>query len=456
MKMRLKSQKEKFLINLSSGILPTLGNKFLFIVLISILFRFLNAVPVPGVPIDSLKEVLSQYSFGEILNITSSGALANTTLIAIGLGPHINASVVFQLLGSVVPKIQELQKEGVKGRMVLNMYTRLLTVPLAIIQSIVIYLFLKEYQLVAPLSGVELGVLVAGFTGGSMLLMWLSELLTEDNFINGSSYLIAAGILADVPGKFSLGEMANNNWVIVGVLLFTFLWIGFIGYVMAAVKKIKIKHAKVMSFATKPIDDNHLPLRLNQSGVMPVIFAMSFMSTPSLVMDLLSRSDLAAKYQWIANVSEWVTKYMGSENIYYSLILASLIVVFSVFYTFVVFSPHDTSENLKKQGAYIPGIRPGSDTKQYLTKIMVRLSIVGSMFLAFITIFPILLPKFLISTWNYTLPSFLGSGVISKNWVFDVPFLFSGTAIIIIVGVAVEVFDKIRSMQTDRYSVKGI
>ena len=256
--------------------------------------------------------------------------------------------------------------------------------------------------------------------------------------------------------KFSLGEMANNNWVIVGVLVFTFLWIGFIGYVMAAVKKIKIKHAKVMSFATKPIDDNHLPLRLNQSGVMPVIFAMSFMSTPSLVMDLLSRSELATKYQWIANVAEWVTKYMGSENIYYSIILASLIVIFSVFYTFVVFSPQDTSENLKKQGAYIPGIRPGSDTKQYLTKIMVRLSIVGSMFLAFITIFPILLPKFLISTWSYTLPSFLGGNVISKNWVFDVPFLFSGTAIIIIVGVAVEVFDKIKSMQTDRYSVKGI
>lgn len=317
-------------------------------------------------------------------------------------------------------------------------------------------MFLKEYQLVAPLSGLELGVLVAGFTGGSMLLMWLSELLTEDNFINGSSYLIAAGILADIPGKFSQGEMSTNTWILVGVLIFTVLWIGFIGYVMAAEKKVKIKHAKVMSFATKPIDDNHLPLRLNQSGVMPVIFAMSFMSTPSLVMDLLSRSELVSKYQWIGNVSEWVTKHMGSENIYYSIILAALIVLFSVFYTFVVFSPQDTSENLKKQGAYIPGIRPGSDTKKYLTKIMVRLSIVGSIFLAFITIFPIVLPKFLTSTWSYILPSFLGSGVLAKNWTLDAPFLFSGTAIIIIVGVAVEVFDKIRSMQTDRYSVKGI
>lgn len=442
--------------------------KVLYLLIITVIFRFLWIIPLPSIPVDSLKSILDQYSFGEILNMTSSGALASTTLIAVGLNPYINASIMLQLLGSVIPKLQDLQKEGIRGRMVINMYTRLLTVPLAILQSIVIYLALKQYQYaipqlqgIFPLSLIELGTLVATLTGGAILLMWVSELITEDGFLNGSSYLIAAGILADIPGVLSGSLETTANRIVAITVAVSLLWVGFIVFITSAERRIAIKHARIRTFGQKPIKDNHLPLKLNQSGVMPVIFALSFLSTPMMILDAIMKSDLPDKYTWLSKLDSFFQMVANSNSEtynpwYYNGILVFLIVSFSIFYTFVVFKPSDTAENLQKQGAYIVGVRPGEETKRYLTKIMLRLAVVGSIFLALIAIVPMVIPDVLQSTGSYSLPAFLGGATISKNWSVDVPILFSGTGILIVIGVAVDMLEKIRSMKTEEYSIKGI
>jgi len=421
-------------------------NKILFLILITLVFRFLTAIPVPGVPLDALKQILSQYSFGEILNITSSGALASTTLLAIGLGPYINASVVLQLLSSVVPKLEEIQKEGAKGRMIINMYTRLLTLPLALLQSVVIYYFLKSNGLVyvnvnlpGVLTGLEIGSLIASLTGGSILLMWISEILSEDNFVNGSSYIIAAGILADIPGKFSAGLSGVEDYVMAIVVVVTILWVAFVIYITSAERRIPIKHAKVKSFSSKPMKDNYIPLKLNQAGVMPVIFALSFLSTPALVLDLLQKSDWVSKYSWLQTISEFVTKISDTKSIVYNVILALLIFGFSIFYAFVVMNPEERADSLKRQGAFIPGVRPGEESRRYLSKILLRMSIWGGLFLVIVAVLPMVLPNLISSHLNITVPIF-----------------FSGTGVLIVIGVMVNILDKFRSLKTERYTLTGI
>lgn len=421
-------------------------NKVLILFLFTLIFRFLSSIPVPGVPLNSLKEILSNYSFGEILNMTSSGALANTTLIAIGLSPYINASVIIQLLESVIPKLKELREQGLRGRMVLSMYTRLLTLPLALLQGMGIYIFLKQSGLPIGdpdipglMTPIQIATLITSFTGGALLLTWISELISEYKFVNGSSYLIAAGILSDIPGKFTGDTMNGNVYVMIGVIVFIILWVGFVVYVTEAEKRLTIKYAKIMTFGSKPVSDNHMPLKLNQSGVMPVIFALSFLSTPSFILSIISNTKLPERFTWITKINEIVNKATDSNGIYYNIILTVLIILFSLFYTFVVFNPEETAKNLQKQGAYLPGVRPGKETQSYLTKIMLRLGVVGSLFLAFITLIPFLVPSLLL-----------------KYGDISVPMIFSGTGILIVIGVSTDVLQKVRSLKSEEYRFKGI
>ncbi|MBN1374461.1 preprotein translocase subunit SecY [Candidatus Dojkabacteria bacterium] len=440
--MKAKSKIQKWILSFRSGNGPDILNKTLFILLVSVLFRILFAIPVPGVPINSLGELLSQYSLTEVLNITSSGALMNTTLIAIGLGPYINASVVIQLLTTIFPKFQELQKEGVSGRMKLSMYTRLLTLPLAVFQSVAIYLALKGDGIIMPLFPLELACLIAAFTGGSFLLMWLSELVTEDGFLNGSSYLIAAGILSDIPSRFISASGSVGTLVLILTIVGSLLWIGFVVFVTSAERRVVMKHAKIMTFNSKKVKDNHLPLKLNQAGVMPVIFATSFVSMPQLLVKVLSNVSWVQTTAWLSNaVSKIELFYTDASLEYYRQgLIALLIIVFSLVYTFVVFNPREVAENLQKQGAYIPGVRPGKDTTNYLIKVMLRLSVVGSIFLSLLAMFPFIVQEI--------------TSLFNENLI--IPMFFSGTGILIVIGVAIDLFNKIRSMKTETYSITGI
>jgi len=308
--------------------------------------------------------------------------------------------------------------------------------------------------------------------------MWVSELLTEDNFVNGSSFLIAAGILSDIPGRITGGLNQSSDRVMIITSIVSLLWIGFIIVVTSGERRLTIKHSKVMSFGRKEVKDNHIPLKLNQAGVMPVIFALSFLSTPTLIIDLLMKSDYISNLSWISGVQGVVSKITNPDLIYYNLVLTLLIIIFSIFYTFVIFNPEDIAKNLQKQGAYIPGVRPGEETTNFLTKIMLRLSFAGSIFLAFITLIPLVIPKILQATWTLEFPdrfintlsqfSLFSVGMpnavvnaleafqISKDWSITVPIFFSGTAILIVIRVALDVLDKIKSLKTEKYSVTGI
>jgi preprotein translocase subunit SecY len=394
-------------------------DKLWFTLMVIVVFRIMAAVPVPGVPLDALKQFFGGSSFGQVLSLVSGGVLENATLVAIGLGPYINASVIFQLLGSVVPKIEELQKEGAQGRKVINMYTRLLTVPLAIMQSLVIYSILQQYGIMSKLEPLALVNMVATLTAGAVIMMWMGELISEHGFGGGSSLLIFAGIMAGIPGslKTNVGSLTSADLVTLGgsYLLIIMLVV----FITQAERLIPVQYARRVRAAGPTVGSN-LPIKINQSGVMPVIFAMSFLSFPQLIAQFLTGASIPDS---IKNGASWLVTQLGNP-VTYNALLFIFIVMFSLFYTFVVFNPGRVAENLQKQAAFIPGVRPGAQTVKYLTVTAGRLAILGSLFLAGIALVPNVAKEL---------------GILSQT-------VFSGTGLLIAVGVILDVRRQIESM----------
>jgi preprotein translocase subunit SecY len=397
--------------------------KIFFSLFMLVAFRFMASVPVPGLPEDALKSFFADSQFGDVLSLVSGGVLQNATIVAIGLGPYINASVIFQLLGSVIPKIEELQKEGAQGRRILNMYTRLLAVPLAILQSFVIYSVLQQYGIMDQLSSWDLVNMIATLTAGSMIMMWMGELISESGVGNGSSFIIMAGILSGIPGSLksniNSGSQAHS-WIV--LLFFMIILMGVI-VINISERKVKIQYARrVRSTGTSA--ESHIPLKLNQSGVMPVIFSLSLLSFPQLIGRFLTGDKIP---EFISNASIWVTTQLENP-VTYNILLSVTIVFFSFFYTFVVFNPSNIAENLQKQGAFIPGIRPGKQTEKYLSKSAMRLNILGAIFLAVIAILPSIAQTL---------------GYISSS-------IISGTGLLILVGVVLDMKSQIESLIVTR------
>ena len=246
-------------------------DKIWFTLVIILVFRVMAAVPVPGVPLDSLKRFFGDSNFGEVLSLVSGGVLENATMVAIGLAPYINASIIIQLLGSVVPKIEELQKEGMQGRKVLNMYTRLLTVPLAILQSLVIYSVLKQYGIITGMETVDLINMVTTLTAGAVIMMWMGELISENGFGGGSSLLIAAGIIAGIPGSVQQNQQTLSDTNIIGLAVVSAVLVAAVVFVTQAERLVPIQYARRVR-AAGPTVGSHIPLKLNQAGVMPVSY----------------------------------------------------------------------------------------------------------------------------------------------------------------------------------------
>lgn len=398
-------------------------DKIWFSVLVIVFFRLMAAIPVPGVPLNALKDFFGNSGFGEVLSLVSGGVLENATIVAIGLGPYINASVIFQLLGSVIPKIEELQKEGAQGRKIINMYTRFLTVPLAVVQSFVIYTVLKRYGIMTELSTLDLINMIATLTAGAVIMMWMGELVSEMGIGGGSSLLIFVGILSGIPGslKTNFASMDGRD-VTVLVLSFLAILLGII-FVTEAERQVPIQFARrVRSVGTAA--ESHIPLKLNQSGVMPVIFAMSMLSFPQLIAQFLTGDKIP---DFIKDSATWITTQLENPYIYNGLLFV-LIVAFSMFYTFVVFNPANVAENLQKQAAFIPGVRPGPQTVKYLTKAASKLSVVGALFLAVIAIIPSIAQEI---------------GLISSA-------IVSGTGLLIVVGTILDIRRQVSSMVVTR------
>ncbi|HOV29810.1 MAG TPA: preprotein translocase subunit SecY [Candidatus Dojkabacteria bacterium] len=396
--------------------------KMIFSLMIMVIYRILSAIPVSGIPADAIKQLFEGTGVGEVLSTVSGGVLETASIVAIGLTPYINSSIIFQLLGTVIPKLEELGKEGQEGRRKISMYTRIVTVPLAILQSFVIYSSLLAMGLIPKLGTLELIGMSATLTAGSVVMMWFGELVSESGLGGGSSYLIMLGILSGIPGTIRTNFLTMDSMQKVVFTVISLLLVTSVVFITQAERRVKIQYSRRVRAGGAM--ESYIPIKPTQSGVMPVIFAMAFISFPQLIGKfLVSKNYNQSLTDFVEKILEW----LGNPYIYNSLIFV-LIIAFSFFYLTVVFKTDELAENLQKQGAFIQGIRPGENTSEYLRKISFRLTTIGAIFLAVLSILPDI---------------FVQIGLIPQS-------VFSGTGLLIVVGVILEIKRQIESMITVR------
>ncbi len=401
--------------------------KILFSLLILLIYRLLAAVPVSGIPAEAIVKLFEGTGFGEILSTVSGGVLETASIVAIGLTPYINASIIFQLLGTVIPKLEELRKEGPEGRRKISMYTRFATVPLAILQSFVIYSTLLGFGLITQLGPLELAAMSATLTGGSIIMMWFGELISEDGLGGGTSYLIMLGILSGIPGTLTSNFVTMDELQKLVFILFSLVLIISVVIITQAERRVKIQYSRRVR--TGGAMESYIPIKLTQSGVMPVIFAMAFLSFPQLIGKFLVSRNFDPT---VTEISQKVIDALSNPYVYNTITFV-LVVLFSFVYLTVVFKTDELAENLQKQGAFIQGIRPGDHTSDYLRAVSFRLTAVGAIFLGLLSILPDI---------------FVNTGIITA-------VVFSGTGLLIMIGVVLEIKRQVESMMTvrsyDRY-----
>jgi preprotein translocase subunit SecY len=369
--------------------IPELRAKILFVIGILAIFRALAAVPVPGIDIARIREFFDQHQLFGLLSMLSGGALDMFSIVMLGVGPYITASIIMQLLTMIFPKMKELQREeGEAGRAKFNQYSRLLTVPLALIQAYGFLLLLQNQGVMDPLAGLDLVATIMIVTAGSVLLMWFGELITEKQIGNGVSLIIFAGILAMAPSAIQQNILAYDPAKIPSYLAFlamALLVILGVVFINESERKIPVNYAKRVR-GTKVYGGvtTYLPLRINQSGVIPILFALSFLLFPQLIGQVL-----AASANPLISQAGSVLQNLFQNELLYALIYFGLVVAFTFFYTIVTFEPTDISKNLQKQGGFIPGLRPGKATTDFLSFILYRITSVGAIFLGLIAILPI-------------------------------------------------------------------
>lgn len=369
-----------------------LRNRILFVVAILAIVRVLATIPIPGVDKDALANALSSSSLLGFLNIFSGGGLSSFSIIMLGVGPYITASIIMQLLTVLVPKFKEMyQEEGDRGRKRFSQYSRMLTIPLAAVQGYALLVLLSSQRIIGALSLTDLVFNITIITAGSMLLMWLGEQINEYGIGNGVSLIIFAGIVANLPTKvlqtlqtFDVSMLP----AVIAVLILAVLVILGIVYVTEAERPITITYSKQASsfYGSSGITNTYLPIRLNQAGVIPIIFAISILLFPQMIVQLFRNS---ANPFW-QDVASGVTNFL-SNQLYYGIIYFLLVVLFTYFYTAVTFDSVKTAENLQKSGAFIPGFRPGDSTADHIGDILSRVTFFGAIFLGLVAILPLVL-----------------------------------------------------------------
>lgn len=367
---------------------PEVRKKILFILMIFLVFRLFAHIPVAGVKIDQLKLLFEQNQFLGFLNMFSGGSLSNFSIMALGLNPYINASIILQLLTMLFPKLEALSKEGESGRRKINQYTRFLTVPLSVLQAIGVFALLRSQGLVTSLAPVDFLAFVFTLVAGSMLLVWMGELITEKGIGNGISLLIFGGIVGQLPTMMGQTFSTTTTQSTLGLISFAVLSLGVIvGIIIVneATRRIPVHYAKRMR-GSKMYggQSTHLPLRLNQAGVIPIIFAVSIVLLPSLLASVFATSKNPA----LRTVAENINIWFSPNGFWYNALYFLLVVGFTFFYTAVVFNPKKISEEIQKYGGFIPGVRPGKPTTAYLNYILTRITLVGAVFLGLVAILP--------------------------------------------------------------------
>lgn len=394
--------------------------KILITAVILLVFRLVAHIPASGIDTTSLKALFMGSPLLSLLDVFSGGTLANFSIMALGLNPYINASIIFQLLTYVVPSLEELSKEGEYGQEKLNQYQRILAVPLAAVQAFGMYSLLRSQGIISTLSFWGIISLVLTMTAGTIFAMWLGELITEYGLTNGISFLIFAGIVSRLPVTFgqTLNTLQSQDLIKFVIFLAVSVFIvGLIVFMNEATRQIPISYARRGSKYSP--GSSYLPLRLNQAGVIPIIFAVSLVLIPSLLGQFAS----VIPNPQIAQLAEKLVLLFNPKNFIYNLTYFVLVVGFTYFYTAVVFNPEKISENLQKNGGFIPGIRPGTQTAKYLSFVLNRITLVGAVFLGMIAI----------------LPSFFQNSIGVAN------LAIGGTGILIVVSVVLDIARELES-----------
>lgn len=365
--------------------------RVLFVVFGLFLFRLLAAIPVPGVDPARINQFLNGNQFFGVFNALSGGGLSRFSIVMLGIGPYITASIIMQLLSMMVPRIKELMQEsGEAGRKKFNQYVRLLTVPLAVLQSFSFIKYLQSQNAIDALSMQALIVNIIIITGGSMLLLWIGELINEFGIGNGTSLIIMAGILSVLPSTvaqffftFTIDQLpVTLLYAAIGILV-----IAGVVYIYEAERPVSVTYARaVRGIRTLGGTTTYLPLRLAQAGVMPIIFASSLLLFPQFLAGVFANSSRAI----LQSIGSGLNAFLLNAWLY-SIVYFLLVVFFTYFYTAVTFDPKQIAENLQKNGAFVPGIRPGEATMNYIATIVTRITLVGSVFLGLVAVLPLII-----------------------------------------------------------------
>lgn len=368
---------------------PAIRNRILFVLGALVVFRLLAAIPIPGVDQSVLQQFFDNNQFLGLLNIFSGGGLANLSIVMLGVGPFITSSIILQLMTVMSPKLKSMYtEEGEAGRAKFTQYGRMITLPLAILQGFGFLSLLQSQGVITGLSTFDFAVNVVLIVTGSVLLMWIGELVTEYGIGNGVSILIFSGIVASLPATISQLLFTFDSSQLPLYIGFTFVALAIIYAVIVmteAERPVPITYAKQSrGTVTYGGSSSYLPLRLNQAGVIPIIFALSILLLPQMVLNILTAFDLP----WVASANETVTALLANQILYGSVYFI-LVFLFTFFYTAVTFDPDAIAKNLQRNGAFIPGIRPGAHTSEYLGSLITRLTLVGAGFLGLIAVLPI-------------------------------------------------------------------
>ncbi|MBO5008926.1 MAG: preprotein translocase subunit SecY [Clostridia bacterium] len=408
--------------------IPDLRHKMLYTLLMIFIFRLGSFIPVPGLREGALESLLGDgNNLFAMLDTFSGGAFANATIFAMGITPYINSSIILQLLTVAIPALERLSKEGEEGRRVIAKWTRFGTVILAFIQATGLYFAIKSFISIPGVWGYI--TIVTTFTAGTAFLMWLGEQITEKGIGNGISIIIFAGIVSDMPSmisqiakNFSAGSL--NIWGVLAIALISLVMVTFVVFMDNAERRIPVQYAKRMVGRKMYGGQNtHIPIKVVMAGVIPIIFAMSIMSFPSTIMGFMGytpgNSTFWGKFWSLFTQTSWV----------YMILYFLLIVFFTYFYTAIQFNPVEIANNMKRNGGFVPGIRPGRPTSDYIAKILTRITLAGALFLGIVAVLPMIL-----------------STAINYNF-----YAIGGSSLLIVVGVALETTKQIESQMLMRH-----
>lgn len=369
--------------------IPDLRKKVLFILAMLVVFRFASAIPVPGVDPVRLKAFLEGNQFFGLLNIFSGGVLENLSIVMLGVGPYITASIIMQLLTMIIPRLKEMyQEEGEAGRAKFNQYSRILTVPLAALQSYGLLVLLMRQQVLPPLDFFGYALNISISIAGTMFLMWLGELITEKGIGNGVSLIIFAGIVSGLPlavQRELFSFTPDRLPVILAFVVMSIAVIAGVVIVSEGQRNIPVSYAKrVRGMRMYGGVSTHLPLRVNQAGVIPIIFAISIILFPGLIGSFLA----GVPNQYVQQFSQFLIQVFNNQWVY-GVVYFLLVFVFTYFYTAVTFDPQQIADNVQKQGGFILGVRPGRPTAEFLYRILNRITLAGALFLGAIAVLPL-------------------------------------------------------------------